>query len=437
MIEISRLRRGMKNDHTSRHVSELCEKIFNGDHKELPLIASENIPSEKIRKILSHPCGCRTIEGYIGKRYHGGAVYIDELESYTIEKAKELVKAKYANVQPHSCTQANHAAIFALLKPGQKILCMSPRSGGHISHGSQGSITSKVFKIYYYDVDPETHLLSYDLIEEQAYKIKPNLIIAGASSYPRELKFDHFRRIADRVGAFLMAAISHISGLVATGFHQSPVDYAHIISTSTYKTLRGPRGGLLLIGKEYKTKIGGKELSSILNESLFPGIQGTPRVAEIAAKAVCFEEALAKDFKNYQRLVIDFAKTLASCFIKKNVFVISSGTDTHMVLIDCKKSFGKSGLTSESILEACKIILNRNLVPYDTGTAYNPSGVRMGTNSIVTLGLNLEIAFHIVETVCYILENVQGTITPPYFICSKTVIRNGKKMVLDILNTLR
>lgn len=414
-------------------VRVLCDRIYSGVPCFLPLIAAENVPSQRVLNILGHPCGSRTIEGYPGNRYHSGAEYIDKLEDYAIARARILFGAQYANVQPHSCTQANHAAIFALLKPGQRILSMSLKSGGHLSHGTKSSIISGVFEVSHYGVDPITGLLDYEAVRSIASAVAPKLIIAGSSSYPRSIDFLRFRKVANEVGAYLLADVSHIAGIIAASLHMSPIDHAHLTTMSTYKTLRGPRGGLILSGKDHERLIGKNTLRSKVNRTLFPGVQGTPRIAEIAAKAICLEEASEKSFVEYQSKVLNAARLMAKCFTARGAHVVSGGTDTHMILVDCTRSYGINGMTAEKVLEVCGLLLNRNVIPNDTGSPNKPDGIRLGVNSLVTLGYDDDVICSIVEVIDQVLRNTKGMDNCPYFECSAGIIEEARRTVHDFL----
>lgn len=346
--------------------------------KTLELIASENIVSPEVMEAMGTVLTNKYAEGYPGKRYYGGCEYVDEAETLAIERAKQLFGAAYANVQPHSGAQANTAVMFHYLKPGDKILGMNLSQGGHLTHGSPVSLSGKWFDAVSYGVDEQTHLLDYDFVESVARKEKPSLIIAGASAYPRIIDFAKFKEIADQVGAKLMVDMAHIAGLVAAGLHPTPVPYADVTTSTTHKTLRGPRGGLLLTNDE--------ETAKGLNKSIFPGIQGGPLMHVIAAKAVSFKEALQPSFRVYAERVVSNASTLANTLKEEGATLVSGGTDNHLLLIDVRP-WGLTGKEAEKLLEQVGITVNKNTIPGETASPFVTSGIRIGTPALTTRGM--------------------------------------------------
>ena len=345
------------------------------DHIEL--IASENFVSPAVMEAMGSHLTNKYAEGYPGARYYGGCQYVDEIETFAIERAKKLFGAEHANVQPHSGSQANVAVYLALLKPGDTILGMDLSHGGHLTHGSKASISGKYFNATFYGVDPETECINYDLVQQRAEEVTPRIIIAGASAYPRFIDFKRMREIADSVGAYLMVDMAHIAGLVAAGEHPSPVPYAHVVTTTTHKTLRGPRGALILCKEELAKKI---------NSAVFPGTQGGPLMHTIAAKAVCFGEALHDDFKVYQHQIVLNAAALADELQKQGVRLVSGGTDNHLILADVY-SRGKTGAEVQELLDLANITANKNTIPFDTLSVKMTSGMRFGSPAVTTRGM--------------------------------------------------
>ncbi len=378
----------------------LIQKEQLRQKNELQLIPSENYASKAVLEPLSSVLSNKYSEGYPGKRYYQGNKIIDMIEELAIERAKELFGAEYVNVQPFSGSPANLSVYLALLNPGDKILAMNLASGGHLSHGSPVNISSKLYETTFYDVDEETQLLDYDKILEVAKKEKPQLIIAGASAYPRIIDFKKFREIADEVGALFMADIAHIAGLVATGVHPSPVPYADVVTTTTHKTLRGPRGAIVMAKEKFGKKI---------NKMVFPGgIQAGPHNHVHAAKAVCFKEASTPEFKEYSEQIVKNAKALANVLIEKGFKLISGGTDNHLMLIDLrnKKIGGKDAAIA---LEKAGIILNYNMIPYDPSTPLNPSGIRLGTPAITSRGMKESDMTFIGEKIDEVINSYEDT----------------------------
>ncbi len=348
------------------------------DHLEL--IASENFVSEAVMQAMGSHLTNKYAEGYPAARYYGGCQYVDEVETLAIERAKKLFGAEHANVQPHSGSQANVAVYLALLKPGDTILGMDLSHGGHLTHGSKASISGKYFDAQFYGVDPETETINYDTVQQRAEEVKPKIIIAGASAYPRFIDFKRMREIADSVGAYLMVDMAHVAGLVAAGVHPNPVPYAHVVTTTTHKTLRGPRGALILCTEELKKKI---------NSAVFPGTQGGPLMHIIAAKAVCFGEALQPEFKAYQSQVVKNAAALAESLQNNGVRLVSGGTDNHLMLADVM-SKGKTGAEVQDLLDAANITANKNTIPFDTQSVKLTSGMRFGSPAVTSRGLKEE-----------------------------------------------
>ena len=345
------------------------------DHIEL--IASENFVSPTVLEAMGSHLTNKYAEGYPGARYYGGCQYVDEVENLAIERAKRLFGAEHANVQPHSGSNANMAVYIALLQPGDTILGMDLTHGGHLTHGSRASISGKYFNAQFYGVERDTERIDYDKVLQKAEECRPKLIIAGGSAYPRFIDFEKMRQIADAVGAYLMVDMAHIAGLVAAGLHPSPVPYAHVVTTTTHKTLRGPRGALILCKEELKKKI---------NSGVFPGTQGGPLMHIIAAKAVCFGEALTPEFRAYQEQILKNAAALADELQKRGVRLVSGGTDNHLMLADTM-SRGKTGHEVQELLDAANITANKNTIPFDTQSMRQTSGMRFGTPAVTSRGM--------------------------------------------------
>ena len=345
------------------------------DHIEL--IASENFVSPAVMEAMGSHLTNKYAEGYPGARYYGGCQYVDEVENLARDRAVQLFGAEHANVQPHSGSQANVAVYLALLKPGDTILGMDLSHGGHLTHGSKASISGKYFNACFYGVDPETETIDYDKVQQRAEECRPKLIIAGASAYPRFIDFKRMREIADSVGAYLMVDMAHIAGLVAAGEHPSPVPYAHVVTTTTHKTLRGPRGALILCKEELKKKI---------DSAVFPGTQGGPLMHIIAAKAICFGEALRPEFREYQHQVVLNAAALADELGAQGLRLVSGGTDNHLLNVDVM-SMGKTGAEVQELLDMANITANKNAIPFDTLPVRQTSGMRFGTPAVTTRGM--------------------------------------------------
>ena len=345
----------------------------------IELIASENYVSNDILKLQGSILTNKYAEGYPSKRYYGGCEYIDIFEDTARDYAKKLFGAKYANVQPHSGSSANMAVYRALLNHGDKVMGMNLSNGGHLTHGHKMSFSGMDYEIVDYDVDPETEMIDYDALREKAIREKPKMIIAGASAYSRTIDFAKFREIADEVGAYLFVDMAHIAGLVAAGLHPSPVPYADVVTTTTHKTLRGPRGGLILTNNE--------EIAKKIDKVIFPGIQGGPLMHVIGAKAQCFYEALQPEFKDYQEQVLKNIKVLAETLEKEGFHIVSGGTDNHLILVDVKSGCGLTGKEAQNLLDTIHITVNKNAIPNDTESANVTSGIRLGSPAMTTRGL--------------------------------------------------
>ena len=363
----------------------------------IELIASENIVSEGVLAAQGSVLTNKYAEGYPGKRYYGGCEYIDVVEDLAIDRAKELFGAKYANVQPHSGSQANAAAYRSLIAPGDTVLGMDLASGGHLTHGSPVNFSGQTYNFVSYGVDKETERLDYDAILALAKEVKPKLIVAGASAYPREIDFERFGQIAKEVGAYLMVDMAHIAGLVAAGKHQNPVPYADIVTTTTHKTLRGPRGGLILTNDE--------QLAKKINSAVFPGLQGGPLEHVIAGKAVAFGEALRPEFNDYAAQVIKNAQAMAEVFAQNDkARLISGGTDNHLLLVDVL-GFGLNGKEAEQLLDSVSLTVNKNSIPFETLSPFKTSGIRLGTPAITSRGFDEADAKQVAELILAVLES--------------------------------
>ncbi len=357
-----------------------CRREFDRQQHNIELIASENIVSEAVLIAAGTPLTNKYAEGYPSKRYYGGCQFVDEVEEIARERAKKLFGAEHANVQPHSGASANLAVFFALLEPGDTVLSMSLAEGGHLSHGSPVNISGKYFNIVSYGVDTKTQLIDYDEVERLAKEHKPKLILAGASAYPRKIDFARFRSIADEVGTYLMVDMAHIAGLVAAGEHESPVPYADVVTTTTHKTLRGPRGGMILCREKY---------AKAIDKAIFPGTQGGPLMHIIAAKAVALGEALTDDFKKYQHQIILNARTLADDLKAEGFNLVSGGTDNHLILLDLR-NFSLTGKAYEHMLDEVHITANKNAIPADPESPFVTSGLRVGTPAVTSRGFKEE-----------------------------------------------
>ena len=378
-------------------IKEALLKELNRQEENIELIASENYVSKDILELQGSILTNKYAEGYPDHRYYGGCEYIDIFEKKAIEYAKKLFNVKYANVQPHSGSSANMAVYRALLKKGDKVMGMDLSSGGHLTHGSKASFSGKDYEIVSYRLNPETECLDYDEIEKTALLEKPKMIIAGASAYSLKIDFKRFKAIADKAGAYLMVDMAHIAGLVAANLHQNPCDYADVVTSTTHKTLRGPRGGLILTNNE--------DIAEKINKEIFPGIQGGPLMHVIAAKAECFYEALQPSFKLYQEQILKNAKAMANRFKEKGIKVISNTTENHMLLIDVKSSFSLTGKEAEDILEKINITTNKNSIPNDSEPKDVTSGIRLGSPAMTTRGLNENDFIVITDIIIKALSN--------------------------------
>lgn len=389
-------------------LEEALRKERKRQEDNIELIASENYVSNDILKLQGSILTNKYAEGYPGKRYYGGCEYIDVFETQAINYAKELFGALYANVQPHSGSSANMAVYRALLNHGDKVMGMSLSNGGHLTHGHKMSFSGKDYEIVDYDIDPETEEINYDEIERRVLEEKPKMVIAGASAYSRTIDFKRFREICDKVGAYLMVDMAHIAGLVAAGLHPSPVPYAHVVTSTTHKTLRGPRGGLILTNDP--------EIAKKIDKTIFPGIQGGPLMHVIAAKAECFYEALQPEFKTYQENVLKNIKVLAETLSNEGFRIISGGTDNHLILVDVKSGCGLTGKEAQNLLDRIHITTNKNTIPGDTESPMVTSGLRLGSPAMTTRGFtesDFEQVGHIIATALKnsdneeILENLE------------------------------
>ncbi|MFB4169821.1 serine hydroxymethyltransferase [Virgibacillus sp. JSM 102003] len=384
------------------HVKQADNELYNAiqaektrQHEKIELIASENFVSEAVMEAMGSVLTNKYAEGYPGKRYYGGCEHVDVVENLARDRAKELFDAEHANVQPHSGAQANMAVYFTALEPGDTVLGMNLNHGGHLTHGSPVNFSGKLYNFVDYGVDKETEQLDYDAVLEQAKEVQPKLIVAGASAYSREIDFGKFREIADAVGAYLMVDMAHIAGLVASGLHSNPVPHADFVTTTTHKTLRGPRGGMILCKEEYAKKI---------DKSVFPGMQGGPLMHVIAAKATSFNEALSDDFKTYSTQIIENAKTLGEALTNEGVRIVSGGTDNHLLLLDVTP-LELTGKVAEKVLDEIGITTNKNTIPFDTESPFVTSGVRIGTAAVTTRGFAEAEMKEIASIISFTLRN--------------------------------
>lgn len=384
------------------HLKEQDSLVFEAIQKELQrqrtkieLIASENFVSEAVMEAQGSVLTNKYAEGYPAKRYYGGCEYVDIVEDIARDRAKQIFGAEHVNVQPHSGAQANMAVYFTILEQGDTVLGMNLSHGGHLTHGSPVNFSGIQYNFIEYGVDEVTHTINYDDVRQKALEHKPKLIVAGASAYPREIDFKKFREIADEVGAYLMVDMAHIAGLVATGLHQNPVPYADFVTTTTHKTLRGPRGGMILCREEFAKKI---------DKSIFPGIQGGPLMHVISAKAVAFGEALQADFKVYAANIVANAKRLAESLQKEGITLVSGGTDNHLVLIDTR-SLELTGKVAEKVLDDVGITVNKNTIPFDPASPFVTSGIRIGTAAVTSRGFGLEDMEEIASIIAFTLKN--------------------------------
>lgn len=392
----------------------LVQQELDRQRKGLELIASENFTSPAVMEAMGTCLTNKYAEGYPGKRYYGGCEIIDKVEQLAIDRLKALFGAAYANVQPHSGAQANAAVFLAVLQAGDPILGFDLAHGGHLSHGSPVNFSGKVYKPHFYGVEEDTGLIDMDKVEAKALEVKPKLLICGASAYARDWDYARFRAIADKVGALLLADIAHPAGLIAAKLLNDPLEHCHIVTSTTHKTLRGPRGGIIMMGKNFENPWGRTtrkgtviKMSAILNSGVFPGTQGGPLEHIIAAKAVAFQEALQPEFKTYSQQVIKNAKVMADAFVEKGYKVISGGTDNHLMLIDLR-SKEVTGKAAEKALERADITVNKNMVPFDTQTPFVTSGIRIGTAAVTTRGLLEADCLKIVNWIDNILNDIEN-----------------------------
>ena len=413
-----------------REIFDLIEAEKQRQLNGLELIASENFVSDQVMEAAGSVLTNKYAEGYPQKRYYGGCEIVDIVEQLAIDRAKELYGAEYANVQPHSGSQANTAVFHACLTPGDRILGFDLSHGGHLTHGSPVNFSGKLYEPNFYGVEKETGVLNYDTIQEIALKVQPKLIIAGASAYSRDIDFKRFREIADSVNALLLADISHPSGMIAKGILNDPLPHCHVVTTTTHKTLRGPRGGLILMGKDFDNPFGLKlkngklkKMSALLNGGVFPGNQGGPLEHIIAAKAIAFSEALTDEFLHYQIQVKKNAATMAKAFVEKGYDLISGGTDNHVMLIDLRNK-NITGKEAEAALGKAEITVNKNMVPFDDKSPFVTSGIRIGTPAVTTRGLKEDDMIVIVNLIDEVIENYDNT----------TIINSVKEKVHNLMS---
>lgn len=384
---------------TDIEVFKAITEEINRQNSNIELIASENFVSPAVMEAMGSELTNKYAEGYPGKRYYGGCEYVDIVENIAIDRLKRLFHADYANVQPHSGSNANLSVFLAAVNPGDTVLGMNLSEGGHLSHGSSVNISGRYFNIVSYGVNPKTEQIDYDMILETAKKTQPKMIIAGASAYPRFIDFKKFHDIAKEVGAYLMVDMAHIAGLIAAGLHPDPIPFADFVTTTTHKTLRGPRGGAILCKEEY---------GKLIDKNIFPGLQGGPLMHVIAAKAVCFQEALQDDFKIYQNQIIKNAKVLSETLSKEGLRLVSRGTDNHLMLIDTK-SIGLTGKKAEKILHECNITVNKNTIPNDQESPFITSGIRIGTPAVTSCGMKEDEMRIVGELIASALKKTKAT----------------------------
>jgi len=376
-------------------IYEVIKKEKARQEGNIELIASENFVTESVMETMGSYLTNKYAEGYPGKRYYGGCEEVDVAENLAIDRLKTLFNADHANVQPHSGSNANLGVYFAVLKPGDTVLGMNLSHGGHLTHGSPVNFSGSYYNFVDYEVDPDTQQIDYEVVREIAKEAKPKLIVAGGSAYSREIDFKKFKEIADEVGAYLMVDMAHIAGLIAAGLHMNPCEYADFVTTTTHKTLRGPRGGAILCKAEHK---------KIIDKAIFPGMQGGPLMHVIAAKAVAFKEALSEEFKSYQQQVIDNAKALGEELKKRGFTLVSGGTDTHLLLVDLRNK-NITGKKAENLLDEVKVTVNKNTIPFDPESPFVTSGIRIGTPAVTTRGMKEEDMAVIAEIIDLIISN--------------------------------
>lgn len=380
-----------------REIADLIEEETKRQQSKIELIASENFVSKAVMAAMGSTLTNKYAEGYPGKRYYGGCEVVDKIEDLARERAKELFGADHANVQPNSGSQANQAVFFAVLKPGDTVMGMNLSHGGHLTHGSPVNISGKHYNIVSYEVDKETGLIDYECVRSKALEHRPKMIIAGASAYARAIDFKKFKEIADEVGAYLMVDMAHIAGLIAAGLHPSPVPYADFVTTTTHKTLRGPRGGMILCKEEH---------AKAIDKAIFPGIQGGPLMHVIAGKAVCFKEALTEEFNTYQKQVIENAKALCNALIDRGFTIVSGGTDNHLMNVDLRNK-QITGKDAEHLLDEIGITCNKNTIPFDPESPFVTSGIRLGAPAVTTRGMKEEDMTEIAEIMSLALSNFE------------------------------
>ena len=403
----------MQNDN---QIFDIIEREHQRQKKGIELIASENFVSDQVMRAMGSCLTNKYAEGYPAHRYYGGCEVVDEAENLAIDRLKRLFGAKYANVQPHSGAQANMAVFMSVLKPGDTFMGLNLSHGGHLSHGSPVNFSGLVFNAVEYNVTADTNLTDYDQMEEVARRERPKLIVGGASAYSREWDYARIRKIADEVGAIFMFDMAHPAGIIAAGLLDNPVKYAHIVTTTTHKTLRGPRGGVIMMGEDFDNPFGKtnnkgeiRKMSSLIDSAVFPGVQGGPLEHVIAAKAVAFGEALQPEFKEYQTQVVKNAKVMAQALIDKGYKIVSGGTDNHCILVDLRTKFPNlTGKVAEKVLVASDITANKNMVPFDSRSPFQTSGIRLGTPAITTRGAKEELMGEIVEMIDTVLSNPEN-----------------------------
>lgn len=401
---------------TDERIFQLIDREYQRQKKGIELIASENFVSEEVMRAMGSCLTNKYAEGYPGHRYYGGCQVVDEVEQLAIDRVKELFGAAYANVQPHSGAQANMAVFMACMKPGDKFLGLNLAHGGHLSHGSPVNFSGLVFHALEYNVDAETGLVDYDQMEEVARRERPKLIIGGASAYSREWDYARMRRLADEIGAIFMVDMAHPAGMIAAGLLENPVKYAHIVTSTTHKTLRGPRGGIILMGEDFENPWGKttpkgvvRMMSSLLDSAVFPGVQGGPLEHVIAGKAVAFGEALQPQYREYQQQVKKNAAVMAQALMDKGYKIVSNGTDNHCILVDLRTKFPDlTGKVAERVLVEADITANKNMVPFDSRSPFQTSGIRLGTPAITTRGAKEDLMGEIVELIDTVLSNPES-----------------------------
>lgn len=410
-------------------IFDLIEQEKQRQLHGLELIASENFVSEHVMKAVGSVLTNKYAEGYPGRRYYGGCEVVDEVETLAIERAKQLFGVEYANVQPHSGSQANAAVYLSILKPGDKILGLDLSMGGHLTHGSHVNFSGIQYEAHFYGVDRETGLIDYDAMRRKAYEVQPKMIIAGYSAYSRDLDFAKFREVADEVGATLWADIAHPAGLIAKGLLSSPFEHCHVVTTTTHKTLRGPRGGLIMMGKDFENTYGHrtpkgetKMMSQVLDSSVFPGIQGGPLEHVIAGKAVAFGEALDPRFETYAKQVVANSRALAAAMIDQGFDIVSGGTDNHLMLVDLRNK-NVNGKETEKALVKADITCNKNMVPFDDKSAFTTSGIRLGTPAITTRGLKESDMSILAGLISEVVDNLS----------EDTVLTNVRRQVNELM----